>query len=375
MLRCQVSEFLVGMLFMLRRCQGNRGALFMWTRFFILLIIGFLLPHFLHAAKKKELVLLNWSEYMDQELLQRFEKTTGIHVKEVYFETDETRDELLARTGGKGFDLFVVSGERVQSYVKRKWLAKVEPNAMPNLKHIAPRWLTAYPFLQEYAVPLLWGTLGIAYRPDLVGGKITTWKEMLQPTDHLRQRIVMEKESPDLLGVAMKVLGHSWNHYDESAISQAQALLMAQKPFVRAYGYPSLDKSSGLVTGEVWLSMFYNGDAITLKEIEPNIAYVVPEEGTILWVDSLVVLESSPRKDWAFQFINFLHEPNNAAQLAHYLHYATVNQAAEPLLKPEHKNDPVIYPSEAILQRSEFLAKPPPQIDRRFKEILRGLLN
>ncbi|MBF0126865.1 MAG: spermidine/putrescine ABC transporter substrate-binding protein [Magnetococcales bacterium] len=344
-------------------------------RFVILLLIGCLLPRALPAEEKREIVLLNWSEYMDPELLQRFEKTTGIHVKEVNFETDETRDELLARTGGRGFDLFVVSGERVQSYVKRKWLARVEPDAMPNLKHIAPRWFEAYPYLREYAVPMLWGTLGIGYRTDLVGGRVTRWQELLRPPERWRKRIVMEKESPDLLGAAMKALGHSWNHYDETAIDQARTMLMAQKPFVRAYGYPSLDQSSGLVTGEVWLAMLFNGDAITLKAIEPNIAYVVPEEGTILWVDCLAVLESSRRKTLAYAFIDFLHEPDNAAQLAHHLHYATVNQGAEPLLKPEHRNDPVIYPSEAVLGRSEFLAKPPPRVDRRFKEILRGLLN
>ncbi|MBF0614583.1 MAG: spermidine/putrescine ABC transporter substrate-binding protein [Magnetococcales bacterium] len=327
------------------------------------------------ANKKKEIVLLNWSEYMDPELLQQFEKKTGIHVREVNFETDETRDELLTRTGGKGFDLFVVSGERVQSYVNRKWLARLDTRLLPNTKHIAPRWITAYPDLEKFAVPIFWGTLGIGYRTDLVADNITKWQQLLQPAEKLRQRIVMEKESRDLMGVAMKIQGHTWNHYEEAAIEQAEKLLMAQKPFVRAYGYPSLDKTSGLVTGEVWMAMLYNGDAISLKELEPRIDYVVPEEGTMLWVDCLVVLESSPRKAMAYAFIDFLHEPDNAAQLAHHLHYATVNQAAELLLKPEHKNNPVIYPPDAILKRSEFLIKPPPQIDRRFKEILRGLLN
>ncbi|MBF0439741.1 MAG: spermidine/putrescine ABC transporter substrate-binding protein [Magnetococcales bacterium] len=344
-------------------------------RFILLFSIILFTPILSLSAAKKELVLLNWSDYMDPDLLQRFEQETGIHVKEVYFETDETRDELLAKTGGQGFDLFVVSGERMQSYIKREWLAKVEPETMPNLRHIAPRWWTAYPNIKEYGVPLFWGTMGIAYRTDLVGSQITKWQEILQPNEKLRKKIIMEKDSASLMGAAMKTLGHSWNHFDEAAIEQAKELLLAQKPFVRAYGYPSLDNNSALVTGEAWMTMLYNGDAITLQNLEPRIAYVVPQEGTNLWVDCLVVLKSSKRKTLANQFINFLHEPSNAAQLAHHLHYATVNQAAEPLLNPDHRNNPVIYPAKETLDQSEFAMKPPPQIDRRYKEILRSLLD
>ncbi len=319
--------------------------------------------------------MLNWSEYMDPDLLSRFEKETGIHVKEIFFETDETRDELLARTRGKGFDLFVVSGERVDGYVKSGWLAEIQRDSINNLKQIAPRWFDAYPTIKQYAVPLLWGTLGIAYRTDLVKKKITKWQEVLQPEASLRQRILLEKDSLDLMGMAMKVLGHSWNYYEQSAIDQAESMLLAQKPFVKAYGYPSLDASSSLVSGEVWLAMLYNGDALSLKAIEPKITYVVPEEGTILWVDCLVVLAASKNQVLAHRFIDFLHEPKNAAQLARYLHYATVNQAAELLLPPEHLHDPVIYPPPSVMAKSEFLAKPPARIDRRYKGFLRSLLN
>ncbi|MBF0273202.1 MAG: spermidine/putrescine ABC transporter substrate-binding protein [Magnetococcales bacterium] len=327
------------------------------------------------AGEKRELVLLNWPNYMDPSLARRFEEQTGIHLRTVEFETDETRDELLARTQGKGFDLFVVSGERVQGYVKKNWLAPLGPAEVGHLQHVPSRWLDSYPGVRGFAAPVLWGTFGIAYRQDLVPDPPTTWKGLMQPEERFRKRIILEKESVDLMGMAMKAMGHSWNHYEESAIEEARRMLMAQKPFVRAYGYPSFDSKSALVTGEAWLASVFNGDALTLKDLDDRIGFIVPEEGSVLWVDCLVVAAGSTRKSDAYALIQFLHEPAHAAQLAQHLHFATVNQEAEPLLRPEHRNNPVIYPPETVLTRSEFVAKPPPRIDRRYKEILRALLN
>ncbi|MBF0342538.1 MAG: spermidine/putrescine ABC transporter substrate-binding protein [Magnetococcales bacterium] len=349
-----------------------------WNRVWLGILLGLVVIAGcgdLGAGEKRELVLLNWPDYMDPALLKRFEEERGVHVRTVDFETDETRDELLSRTQGKGFDLFVVSGERVEGYVKRNWLAPLRLTDVPNLKLVAPRWLDAYPALRDHAAPLLWGTLGIAYRRDLVANPPATWKELLQPPESLRGRIIMVKESVDLMGMAMKGLGHSWNHHEESAIEAARLLLMQQKPWVRAYGYPSVDKKSALVTGEAWVATVYNGDALTLKGLEERVEYLVPAEGSTLWVDCLVVSASSQRKADAYAFIQFLHEPAHGAQLAGHLHFATVNQGAEALLPEEHRNNPIIYPPAAVLAGSEFVTRPPPRVERRFKEILRALLD
>ncbi|MEO5376166.1 MAG: spermidine/putrescine ABC transporter substrate-binding protein [Magnetococcus sp. DMHC-6] len=347
------------------------------TFFYIcsIFILIFWSPFPSQSSENKELVLLNWSDYMDPDLLQKFEQKSGIHVREVYFETDETRDELLSRTNGQGFDLAIVAANRVENYVKQGWLVPLESQLIGNMKHIASRWLEAYSQANPYHVPLLWGTLGIAYRTDLVEEVITKWAQLLTPAERFRKHILMVKDSRDLAGIAMKALGYSWNSEDEAALQAAKTLLLAQKPFVHDYGYPSLDEKSGLVTGSTWIATMYNGDVIALQTFEPRIAYVVPEEGTNLWVDSLVVFEKSMQKQLAFAFIDFLHEPENSAQLAQYLHYATVNQAAENLLPQTYRNDPTIYPPTAILSRSEFTQRISPKVESKFKNILRSLLN
>ncbi|MBF0213728.1 MAG: spermidine/putrescine ABC transporter substrate-binding protein [Magnetococcales bacterium] len=339
-----------------------------------LVLLLFVVPA-IAGEEKRELVILNWPDYMDPELEKRFEDQTGIQIRTVHFETDEMRDELLSRTHGTGFDLFVVSGERVQGYVNKGWLASMSETQVPNLRHVAARWFDSYPGVKGHAAPLMWGTLGIAYRSDRVSEPPTHWKRLLEPPEAWRGRIIMEKDSADLMGMAMKAQGYAWNHDEASAIERSRELLMAQKPFVRAYGYPSFDAHSALVTGEAWLAMVYNGDALSLRALDERIAFLVPAEGGSLWVDCLVVSATSSRKAEAYAFIDFLHQPDNAAQLSHYLHFATVNEAAESLLRPEHRNNPVIYPPEEVLTRSEFVSKPSPRIDRLYKEILRALLN
>ncbi|MEO5376165.1 MAG: spermidine/putrescine ABC transporter substrate-binding protein [Magnetococcus sp. DMHC-6] len=321
------------------------------------------------------LFIVSGQLHMDLDLLQKFEQKTGIHVKIVFFETDETRDELLAQTQGSGFDVVDVLANRVEGYVNHGWLAPVDSQLVPNLKHIDPRWVQAYPELIKHGVPLFWGTEGIAYRPDLLGGKITKWLELLKPEEKLRKHIIMEKDSRNLLGVALKALGYSWNTVESGQIEKARQLLVAQKSFVRDYGYVGIDQTSGLVNGDVWATMLYNGDAVAVQSVEPRIAYVIPEEGGLLWMDYLAVLEKSLHKAEAYAFINFLHEPENAAQLAQTLHYATTNKSATAMLPADFLNDPVIYPSQAIVDRSEFPQKLPPRVESKQKNILRGLLN
>lgn len=328
------------------------------------------------AEEKKELVMLNWPEYIDLDVVKKFEQQTGIHFRMVLFETDEARDELLAETNSRGYDLSQITCDRVNSYAKQGWLAPMNAALVPNMKHIGKRWLTEFPGITDYSVPFQWGTLGIAYRPDLLGEKITRWLDLFKPSERLRQKILLEKDSRNLVGMALKANGYSWNAHDPKAVKAATATLIAQRPYVKSYGYPSMDKNSGLVTGEIWAATLYNGDVRSLQEFEPKIAYVIPDEGALLWMDCLAVLASSKNKALAYAFINFLHAPENAAQTANTLHYAPTNQAAIALLPPEFRGDPLINPPDEVLSRSEFFTEQwPLRIERGYKNLLNSLTN
>jgi spermidine/putrescine transport system substrate-binding protein len=311
--------------------------------------------------KPRELVLLNWSEYLDPDLVEKFEAQFNAKLRQVYFESDDLRDEMMLETDGTGYDLALVNGISVDVYRKRGWLSPVSEAQVPNFKHIDSRWLESFPGLEGYAVPYFWGTIGIAYRKDLVEAPLTSWMDLFQPAESLRGKIGMVENSRDALGMALKALGYSANSTDTKQIKAAEQLLLAQKPHVKTYTYVALNEESALVSGDIIATMIYSGDALMAQEHHQEIDYVVPSEGGNIWVDYLVVLKNSKNKALAWAFLNFLNEPENAAQLAEFVYYATPNKGAEKLLPAEFLEDPIIYPSQAVLSKSEFYRPLPPR--------------
>ena len=331
----------------------------------MILLFSMLAPSSVFAeSPPRELVLLNWSEYLDPELVERFEQQNNVTVREVYFESDDLRDEILLDTEGMGYDLAVVNGVMVDTYRKRGWLAVATEKEIPNLKLTDEYWLKAFNSAQGYAMPYFWGTLGIAYRADLVKTPPESWMDLYKPAEQLRGKIAMIESQRDAMGMALKALGYSANSADSRQIREAMDLLLAQKPYVKSYSYLVLDENSALVTGDVVMAMMFSGDALMLKEHHDEIQYVVPKEGGNIWVDYLVVLQGSKNRDLAYAFINFLNEPEYAAQLAEFVYYASPNKAAEKLLPSKFLEDPVIYPSDEVLSRSEAYTPLPPRASK-----------
>jgi spermidine/putrescine transport system substrate-binding protein len=327
------------------------------------------------AEPGQQLEFLTWFDYVDPELVAEFERETGATVEFTYYSSDDHRDEMLAGSGASEHDLVAVSGLMVQAYAARGWLAAIAPESVPNLKHVEPRWRNAFPGVEEHGVPYFWGTLGIGYRKDLLPEGISTWKEFYQPPQSLRGRIALPKSSRDIVGMALKALGHSANSDDRNAIREAGRLLEGQKPFVASYGYVSLSEESALVSGEVWASMLYSGDVVQLRRYQPDIEYVVPEEGTNLWCDYLVVLEASHRKDLAVKFIDFLNRPEIAARNARFLSYATPNSAARDRLPAEYRENPIINPPEEVIARSEPYRLLAPRVQKAVNSVFAAIVD
>ncbi len=306
-----------------------------------------------NTAPVQELVFFTWSDYMDPELIKAFENKYAAKVRMVYFENDETRDEMLLLTEAEGYDVILTSGIALHNYHNRNWLASITPKQVPNLKHIDQKWLGKFEDAEGFSVPFFWGTTGIAYRKDLVGYEINSWKQLFEPDEKLHKKILMLSYSGDLIAMALKSLGYSGNSTSPEEHKAAQKLLQQQKPHVYKYAIPALTEESSLVKGEVYAAMIYSGDALMLKEQHPQIEYVLPKEGGNIWVDYLTVSSKSRHPELAYQFINFLNEPKNAAQLAEFVYYATPNKAAEKLLPDEFLKNPFIYPNAAALKNSE----------------------
>jgi len=317
------------------------------------------------ADPPQELVILNWSEYMDPALIEGFEQIHEVKIKHVYFESDDHRDQIMAQTNGRGFDLILANGPVIESYRRQGWLQPLPLAQMPNLRLIEPRWQQAFVHSPGYCVPYAWGTLGIAYRADLVKEPITHWQQFFHPAPELQGKILMVNSARDVIGMALKALGYSLNSEDPRQLREAESLLLAQKPSVAQYGYFNLDETSSLVKGTIVAAMAYNGDALAVQEYEQNIRFVLPEEGGNIWVDHFCIAGHAGNPELAAAFIDYINDPERAAHNAEELYQATPNTAAERLLSAEMLSDPLIYPDAQTLARSEFHGKLSPRSLRR----------
>ncbi len=305
-------------------------------------------------APKERLVLYNWADYMSQDVLDDFERQTGIRVEQTHYETDELKDEFLLATEGKGIDLVITSGISLYSYIPLGWLTPLDYSVIPNQHRIDQQWLDFYKEAITHALPLYWGTLGIAYRKDKVDGSVTSWSDLFNPRPELHKRILMIDDSRDTMGMALKYLGYSINSENSGELKAAHELLLKQKPFVRDYSYLQLGADSEIITGPIWMAMAYSGDVQLLRQHDPNISYVLPLEGTNLWVDYIAVMAASAQKAAAHKFINFLFDPRNAAKLTEATSTATTVSEAKQHLDEVYLNNSAIFPDLEVLKRSEI---------------------
>jgi spermidine/putrescine transport system substrate-binding protein len=311
-----------------------------------------------------ELVLFTWADYIDPGVVADFEREHEVRVREVHFENDEVRDQVMGQSGGAGFDVLLVDGTGVEAYLRRGWITPVDPASAPNLAHVDPRWLPEPATGPLAAVPYVWGTLGIVFRRDLTGRDLTSWMDLLRPSGALRGRILMSADSLDLVGMALVALGHSMNSDDPVALAEATELLLAQRPAVHRYGALGVGEDSELLTGAVAAAMSYNGDVATLMAHNPTVTYLVPREGGALWVDYLAVAAASRHKALAGAFIDYMNRPEVAARNAQGISYATTNRAAEALLPEDFRADPLVYPDAATLARCEPYRRLAPESQR-----------
>jgi spermidine/putrescine transport system substrate-binding protein len=327
-----------------------------------------------HTSGPRELVFLTWADYISPAIVSQFESECQCRLKTVFFDSDDVRDTLMVESDGAGYDVVVLNGLMLHTYAKRGWLAPIEASAVPNAALVDQRWRAAFDAAEQYGVPYFWGTLGIGYRKDLAGGSIRSWSDLMDPAEPLRGRILMVDSARDLLSAALKSLGASLNSADPDVLAQARRRLLAQRPHVRSYSYVSLDAESALVTGDAVASMLFNGDARMLQQYNPDIDFVLPEEGGAIWIDYLTIAQRSGNQDLAADFIDFLSRPQIAAANAMYVNYATPNKSAEAQLPKSFLEDPVIYPDAANLVNSEYYSRLPPRVERLYNEIFTAVV-
>jgi spermidine/putrescine transport system permease protein len=291
-----------------------------------------------------------WSNYIAPETVQKFEKRYGVRVNVDLYDTNEA---LLAKvqTGNVAYDVLCPSNYPIQILLEQNLLRPLDLSALPHLVNIDPRFLNRdYDPGNRHSIPYVWGTCGIGYRKSKTG-KLDSWAAMWDP--RFKQRILMVDDARETFGAALKWKGHSLNSKDTTLLAEAQRLLIEQKKLVKVYD--SANYHDVLLSGDVWLAQGWNGQFAKVMDHEPDIEYLIPKEGASLFIDSLVIPASAPHPELAHKFIDFVLEAEIGAEICRTMRYSTPNRAAIPLLPPEIRDNPAIFPSDDVVSRLELI--------------------
>jgi spermidine/putrescine transport system permease protein len=299
---------------------------------------------------QRVLNLYIWSNYIAPETIQKFEARLGVRVNVDLYDTNEA---LLAKIqgGNVAYDLLVPSNYPIQILLSQDALLPLDHSALPNLRNADPALLDRdYDRGNRYSVPYFWGTCGIAFRKSKVG-RVDSWGELWNP--RYTGRVLMLDDSRETIGAALKWKGRSYNTVDPGPLDEAKRLLILQKPLVRTYD--SGNFHDVLLSGDVWIAQGWNGQFAKVMAHEPDIDYVIPREGGSLFIDSLVIPRTAPNPALAHAFIDFTLEPEIAAEICRTMRYSSPNRAALPLLPPEVRGNPAIFPPQEVMARLELI--------------------
>jgi len=302
------------------------------------------------APDDRVLNVFIWSGYLPPETVKAFEARRGVRVRVDLYDSLEA---LLAKmqAGNAGYDVICPSNYAVEVLVAQGLLRPLDHTALPHLVNVDPAYLDRdFDPGNRHSVPYFTGSCGIAYRKSRTG-PIDSWAALWDP--RFRGRVLMLDDARETLGAALKRLGRSANTVDEATLGRARDLLVLQKPLVRAYD--SANFEDALLAGDVWLSQGWNGEFARVMDVDPDIAYVVPKEGSTSFIDSLAVPTGAPHPELAHAFLDFAMEAKTAAAICRAMKYTTPNRAALALLPPAIRNHTAIFPPPDVVSRLELL--------------------
>lgn len=301
---------------------------------------------------EEQVIVYNWGEYIDPDVIPMFEEETGISVIYEEFETNEIMYPKI-KSGAIAYDVVCPSDYMIERMVREDLLAEINWDNVPNIKNIDPTYMDqskSFDPDNAYSVPYCFGTVGILYNKTMVDEPIDSWNVLWDPkyTDN----ILMQDSVRDAFAVALKRKGYSLNSTDVNELEEATADLIEQKPLIQAYVIDQVrDKMIG---NEAAIGVIYSGEAIYTQWENENLEYVIPKEGSNVWIDSWVIPKNAQNKENSEKFINFLCRPDIALMNFEYITYSTPNKEARALIEDEElRNSTIAFPTADMLKDCE----------------------
>ena len=325
--------------------------------FLIFSVLGFTLYH-AHAGSVNtgngQVVVYNYGEYMDPEVIEMFQKETGIEVIYEEYETNEVMYPKVA-SGAISYDVLCPSEYMCQRMLEEDFLRPIDMDTLKNKDNIGDEFWEICRSVDpdnRYFVPYSWGTIGILYNKKMVDEPVDSWSILWK--EKYKGNILMQNSVRDALGITLKYLGYSLNSTDLDELTEARDMLVRQKPLVQAYVVDQVrDKMIG---NEAALGVIYSGEARISQASNPDLEYVIPKEGSNIWVDGWVIPKNARNVENAQKWIDFMCRPEIAKMNFEFMTYSTPNTKVRDLLTdPALKDSDILFPSEEDLKDCELL--------------------
>ena len=307
----------------------------------------------------------NWSKYIAKDTLPRFTKLTGIKVN---YEEMADEEEMFAklRSGARGYDLVVGTDYMIPRLKAMNLVDPFPPGTLKNVGNLDPKFRgTPFDPDDAFTVPYLWGTTGIGYNKAKLAKPPASWRDLWD--ERFSGKISMLDNSRDCVSTALLLTGKPETSGDEKDLEEAKQLLLRQRPLVKQYS--SSTYIDGLVAGELQLAMAWSGDVLQASRENPQLDYVIPKEGSYMWVDNLCLVRGSQHREETLRLVDYLLLPDTAAEIANTVRYATPNAAAMKGLDDSLRRDPRVFPDKATQARLHFHALLDPAMSQVWSDV------
>ncbi|HFI0562436.1 TPA: ABC transporter substrate-binding protein [Streptococcus suis] len=296
-----------------------------------------------------KLVIYNWGDYIDPELLEKFTAETGIQVDYQTFDSNESMYTKI-KQGGTTYDLTIPSEYMISKMTEENMLIKLDKSKIEGLENIDPQFMgLSFDKNNDYSIPYFWGTLGIVYNETMVENPPQEWEDLW--SEEYRDNIMLIDGVREVMGFGLQSLGHSLNSKNPAEIEKAAEHLYNLTPNVKAI---VADEIKGyMIQDAAAIAVSFSGEASEMLDGNENLRYVVPSKGSNLWFDNMVIPKTAKNLDGAYAFMSFMLRPENALRNAEYVGYSTPIPAAKAMLDEETQNDESFYPSEETMKKME----------------------
>ena len=331
------------------------------------------------AATAQEVRVYNWSDYIDEALLDKFEEETGIDLVYDVFDSNEVLEtKMLA--GGSGYDVVVPSGTFLQRQITAGAFQKLDPAQLPNMENmwdVVEARTDQYDPGNEYSINYMWGTTGLGVNvgkvTELLGedAPLGSLSLIFEPDnmEKLAECGVHLLDAPtEIIPAALQYLGEDPDSHDPEVIAKVEPLLTAIRPYVQKFH--SSEYINALANGDICVAFGWSGDILQARdraaeaENDVEIAYNAPTEGALMWFDQMAIPVDAPNPEAAHTFLNFIMDAENMAAASNYVYYANGNLASQEFLVEDVIGDPAIYPDAATLENLYTTTPYPPRVQR-----------